>query len=147
MTMDRMPTTAPYTTTSESSKKAAEAVGQRLPNQRTRIYQYLLNHPSGATYERMMNDLNMHHSSVSTRLGELELVGYVRRTGTFGPTLSGNDAEIYVAVPRDDPHPPKMATKATLRQAAKAVVKATDEKDATALREAIGKLREVLING
>lgn len=143
------PSTAPYAVTSSSSRAAAKAVAPRLKNQRERIYAFLLGRPEGRTCEQIEDALDAHRSSISTRLGELECVGYVKRTGRFLPTRSGNQGEIYVAIPHDSPEAgiPRPPRKTTLRQAAKAVVAATDAKDGPGLRDAIRELKVLLEGG
>jgi predicted transcriptional regulator len=139
------PATAPYRPGSLSSTLAAKNVQPKMKNQRTRIWRYLCDLlPDGATGKEIEDHFDWHRSSVSTRLGELETVGFVKRTGQLRPTEGSNFGEVYVAVPRAEDAVPMPPKKTTLRQAAKEVLKATDGRDREGFRVAITKLRMVL---
>jgi hypothetical protein len=106
------PATLPYAPGSASSKATAEAAAKRAPSHRRRIYLHLLSLlPDGATAPEIEAALKLHRSTVSSRMGELERVNYVRRIGKYRPTPSGNPAEVYVAIPRDNDDPPRPPAK------------------------------------
>ena|ERR1017187_2632985 len=88
---------APYQQHSETSKSAAAAITPDTNFLRQKVYLYLLEHPDGATDERMQDDIGMLGSSNVRVALNWSSVATFNNSGQTGVTRSGRKAVIWRA--------------------------------------------------
>lgn len=88
---------------SRTSLDAAASIKRRIGPLHHQILNWLDEHPSGASDERMARELDMGLNTFRPRRRELQLMQYIEDSGRTELTRSGRHAVIWVrAVPRGD---------------------------------------------
>jgi hypothetical protein len=100
------------------------------PQRRKAVYEFILSRgEEGATDDEVIQQLGIQHASMAGTRHDLEKLGAVRGTDKNRPTVSGNLAEVWVAIPgvRVDKRPPKTEREILLTGARRVIENMTDD--------------------
>jgi hypothetical protein len=91
----------PFQRKSATSREAAYAIAPHAPTQAERVYEYVLSCGSeGATREEIALALHIKESASTGRVAELMEQELLAATGRKRPTVTGHNAYIVVAKPK-----------------------------------------------
>ena len=100
------------------------------PQRRKDVYEFILSRgEEGATDDEVIQQLGIQHASMAGTRHDLEKLGALRGTDKNRPTVSGNLAEVWVAIPgvRVDKRPPKTEREILLTGARRVIENMTND--------------------
>jgi len=93
----------PYIPGSATSKAAAKSMVKPSRNQRQRVWEHI--HcfgGTGKTCHEVEEEIGIIHGSCASRIWELREMGRIERTGRTRTTPTGREADVYIAVEKED---------------------------------------------
>jgi hypothetical protein len=97
---------------SDTSKAAGQSVEITARSMRARAYAFI-KQVGGATCDEIEVEFNQRHQTISARLSELRLGGWIERSGSTRPTRSGRQADVYKVRDKAPDPPPAQPAKST----------------------------------
>lgn len=91
-----------YQRHSETSRQAARSVASYSGRDRSRVLEYLEQHPEGATDEQIGDALDLPGNTLRPRRRELQQASLIIDSGRHASTRSGRKAVVWILKPQSD---------------------------------------------